>query len=208
MRYLLIIPLLLLAIEGGVQAWRHAPIAPSTAPVFSWKGAPLVTTAPPPFGEALAMCRADRGAELTKPLPDGRKLTVFYFEWDLIELGPFAAVGSHESEVCNVAAGFKLLESGGQRSHTFANGETLTFNYTLLAETNGRPVYVYKLPWIQGFGLWASHTQDRSTRLRTSVLRHSGAGRVLQVGLFGATSEDEAWGVFQREVLDGLEWKR
>jgi len=70
-------PVLLLvflaALEAGVQAWRHGGIAASTAPVFFWKQAPLLTSAPPPFGEALKLYRADRGAEQAIELPEGRK---------------------------------------------------------------------------------------------------------------------------------------
>lgn len=203
----LTVPLLLLAIEGGVQTWRHMGIAPSTAPLFFWKGASLVTSSPTSFGTSLEMYHADRGAEQTKELPDGCKMTLFYFEWDSIDLGPFCDVGLHQAEVCNVRhGGFKLLQKGGSRTYTAANGETLNFSYTLLAEPDDDPVYVYKLPWIQGFGFFETITQDRVTRLRSSFIRHRGAARVLEAGIFGAASEDEAWNLFQREVLDKLEW--
>jgi hypothetical protein len=205
----LIIPLLLLAIEGGVQAWRYVGDIPSTAPVFYWKGAELLTTAPPPFGYALELYRADRGSEMTEMLPNGRKLTFFYFEWDSIKLGSFNEIGGHPAEVCNVEHGsFKLLQSGGKRTHKFDNGEAMRFDYTLLAEPSGKPVHVYKIPWKQGYGTWVDTTLDeRFTRLRQSFLRHSCAARVLEAGIFGAAGEDEAWGLFVREVLDKLEWE-
>ena len=205
--HLLTIIMLLLAIEGGVQAWRHAGIEPSTAPVFRLKGATLLTSAPPPFGNALELYRADRGAEQTRDLPEERKMNLFYFEWDSIELGPLMDVGGHAAEQCNVEFGsFKLLRSGGQRIYKAANGETLYFTCTLLAEPSGKPVYVYKMPWLQGFGLLEGLTQDRAMRLRCSFLRRRGEARVLEAGFFGAASEDEAWGLFEREVLDKLEW--
>ena len=204
----LVIPLLLLAIEGGVQAWRQAGLVPSRAPVFCWKGAELLTTAPPPFGNALALYRADRGAEKTEMLSDGRKMTLFYFEWDRMELGLMVDAGGHKAEECNVVHGsFKLLQSGEKRLHKFQNGETLSFAYTLLAEPSGKQVYVYKIPWLQGFGTLDGQTQDRTTRLRRSFIRHCGAARVLEAGIFGAESEDEAWGLFQSEVLEKLEWR-
>ena len=208
MRFLfLLIPLLLLAIEGGVQAWRQAEIASSTAPVFYWKEAPLLTTAPPPFGAALQNYRADRGAEKTMTLPEGSKMTLFYLEWDRLEVGPIIALSGHEAEICNVAAGFKLLQSGGRRTYHCANGVTLDFDYTLLESRDGKPVHVYKLPWIQGFGTWRVNSSvDRTVRLRRSFLRHSGAARVIEAGIFGTTSEDDAWRLFQREVLAKLEW--
>ena len=204
----LVVPLVLLGIEGGVQAWRHSEIAVATAPVFEWKGAELLTTAAPPFGAALKLYRADRGAELTQLLDEGRKLTVFYFEWDRLELGPLIDAGGHAAEQCNVEYGsFKLLQSGGHRVYQAANGTSLTFDYTLLAGPDGTPVHVYKIPWLQGYGALEGLTQNRATRLRGSFLRHSGAARVLEAGIFGAASEDEAWRLFQREVLDGLEWR-
>ena len=205
----LLIPLLLLVIEGGVQAWRHVKPAPSTAPVFYWRDAPLLTSSPPPFGRALEMYRADRGAEQTKELPEGRKMTLFYFEWDSVDLGLFCVVGGHSAEMCNVEYGsFKLLGNGGKRVYKAANGETLHFNYTLLAEPGGKQVYVYKLPWIQGYGEWVSITSyDRIALIRRSFLRHRGQGRVLEAGIFGAASEEEAWGLLQREVLAKLVWE-
>jgi len=202
-----LIPLLILAIEGGVQAWRFVGKTPPTTSVFCWKGEELVTTAPPPFGRALEAYRADRGANKMVTLPDGQKMTLFYFEWDRIDLGPFIDVGGHDAEVCNVRfAGFKLLQGGGHRTYRYENGEALCFNYVLLADPDGKPVYVYKIPWIQGYGAWVE-PKDRFSRLRRSFIRHCGAARVLEAGFFGAASEDEAWGLFQREVLEKLERK-
>jgi hypothetical protein len=196
----------LLLLEIWIFAWnRAAPV--SDAPVFYWREAPLLTNAPPPFGQALELYRANRGAEQTRTLPGGRKLTVFYFEWDNMDLGPVCAVGGHSPEMCNVKYGsFKLLQGGGQRTHTFANGEKLCFNHTLLADPNGKQVHVYKLPWMQGFGLWVDPSENRSARLWYSLLRHRGAGRVLEAGLFGTANEDEAWSLFQQEVLNKLQW--
>ena len=206
---LLLLIIFLAALEAGALAWRHVGITPSTAPVFNWKGAPLITSAPPPFGDALKVYRADRGAEQTKELSNGLTMTLFYFEWDKIELGPFSIVSGHEPELCNVGPGsFKLLQKGRQRIYTAANGETLRFNYTSLAAPNGKPVQVYKMPWIQGFGTWVDlAANDRTTRIHRSFLRHLGQARVLEAGIFGTTSEDEAWALFQREVLAKLEWR-
>ena len=200
--------LFLAALEAGVLTWRrNVPV--STAPVFSWKGAPLLTSAPPPFGDALRLYRADRGTEQSIELPEGRKVSLFYFEWDNIELGPIIDIEDHPAEVCNVEHGsFKLLPGGGYRKYTSPNAETLAFDSTWLADQNNKPVFVYKMSWIQGFGGWAgAKPDDYFTRLRRSFLRGQGAGRVLEVGIFGATNEDEAWGLVQSEVLAKLEWQ-
>ena len=198
----------LVILEAGILAWqKFAPV--SSAPVFSWREEPLLTKAPQPFGQALTLYRADRGAEQTKQLSEGRSLTVFYFEWDNIDLGPFSDVGGHSAEMCNVMYGsFKLLQAGAQRTHTFANGEKLCFNYTLLADPNGKQVHVYKIPWMQGFGMRVDPSKNRAAHIWYSLLHHRGAGRVLEAGLFGAASEDEAWTLFQREVLAKLQWSR
>ena len=155
------------------------------------------------------MYRADRGAEQTKELPDGRKMTLFYFEWDSVDAGPFTEISGHKAEQCNVDFGsFKLLKTGDQRMHTFTNGEALCFNYTLLADPKGSSVHVFKIPWIQGFGAWQmDSSRDRTVRLRRSFLCHRGAARVLEAGIFGAASEEDAWGLFEREVLEKLEWR-
>ncbi|MEI6178849.1 MAG: hypothetical protein WCS43_18295, partial [Verrucomicrobiota bacterium] len=193
-------------LEIGILTWRWAaPV--SDAPVFSWRELPLLTSAPPPFGQALTLYRADRGAEQTKELPGGRSLTVFYFEWDNIDLGPFSNVGGHSAEMCNVRYGsFKLLKAGEQRTHTFANGEKLCFNHTLMADPNGTQIHVYKTPWMQGFGKWVNPADNRFARLWYSLLRHRGAGRVLEAGLSGIADESEAWSIFQQEVLAKLQW--
>jgi hypothetical protein len=200
--------LFLVVLEAGVALWQHN-IPVSTAPVFSYPPAVANFGKSATLAPAIEMYRADRGAELTKDLPDGRKMTIFYFEWDKVKLGPFSIVGGHDTELCNVEYGsFKLLQKGKQRIHTAANGETLRFNYTLLAESNGKPVYVYRMPWIQGFGTWVNlGMNDRTTRVRRALFRQQGEARVLQGGISGVASEDEAWGLFQREVLDRLEWK-
>lgn len=189
--------------------WRHASIDTSRAPVFKWTGAPLVTSAEPPFGKALKIYRADRGAEQRTNLPEGRSIKVFYFEWDSIEAGPLIAISAHEAEVCNVAAGFKVLEAEEPRPVISAGGEALEFRYTKLEQADGQFVYVYKMPWVQGIGAWnVDSAHDRFLRLRRSFIRHRGAARVLQAGIFGAASEQEAWALFEREVLARLTWVR
>jgi len=198
----------LLLQETGILTLRWAaPV--SKAPVFSWREKTLLSKAPPPFGQALTMYRADRGAEQLMQLPEGRSLTVFYFEWDNIDLGLFCDVGGHPAEMCNVEYGsYKLLQAGGQRTHTFPNGEKLRFNYTRLADPTGKQVHVYKIPWMQGFGMRVDPWKNRAAHLWYSLLRHRGVGRVLEAGLFGTANEDEAWSIFQHEVLDKLQWSR
>jgi len=202
----LLVPLLLLSIEGGVNAWRNAEIEPSKAPLFCWKGAELLTKAPPELEHAFRDYRPDRGAERKMMLPNGRRMTIFYFEWDQMNVSPVMLSGGHEAEVCGAAEGFKVIQTGGHRSHKFSNGETLTFDFTLLAEPNDMPVYIYKISWVQGYGTLEMKLNDRAGRIQRSFLRHRGASRVLEAGIFGAANEDEAWATFQHEVLEKLVW--
>jgi len=203
----LLIPFSLLTIEAGIQCWRRMGIEPSTAPLLNWSGE-LQTSAPPPFGRALKAYNADRGTEKILDLLDGRSIKVFYFEWDNVEAGPFSAISGHESEICNVAAGFKLLSTGDLRRYDAGTGGILEFRHTALAAANGRTVHVYKMPWLQGLGAWSTESfRSRGLRVRRSFIRHRGAARVLQGGIFGAASEQEAWELFEHEVLKTLQWK-
>jgi hypothetical protein len=202
-----LVPAVLLAIEGGVQIWRHAELTPSEAPVFNWRGAELVSKADGSFGQALDMYRADRGAETLVKLDEGRSLKIFYFEWDVMETGPFADVGSHDAEVCNVAAGFKLIRTGHLNTYQPKGYEPLDFRCTVLAQPTGEIVYVFKLPWIQGVGAWqVGSSRDRTLRLKRSFIRHQGQARVLEAGVYGAASEEEAWDLVVNEILEKLEW--
>jgi hypothetical protein len=206
---LLLIPLALLLVEGGVQAWRRAGLDPSTAPVFSWDGAELLspTAASGRFAVALNVYRADRGSQQVIELPGGRTMELTYLEWDDVETGPFAEMAGHEPEVCNAASGFKILQTGVPRECAAGDGKSFLFHYTAMESPTGKRVHVYKMPWVQGIGPWhIDSSRDRSLRLQRSFFRHRGAARVLQVGVSGTESEAEAWETFQREVLDRLEW--
>lgn len=128
-RITILIIAFLVALEAGVALWRHnVPV--STAPVFYWKEEPLLTTAPPPFGDALNLYRANRGAEQTKELPEGRKMTVFYFEWDRVDAGPLMNIGEHLPEVCNTAAGFILESREPNRVFEASGHSPLVFDTT------------------------------------------------------------------------------
>lgn len=204
----LLIPVVLVLVEGGVQWWRNADLTPSKAPVFAWRGAELVSTAPAPFGDALKIYHADRGAEIKTPLADGRSLNLFYFEWDQMETGPFADIGGHDAEVCNVAAGYTMIRTGALRTYRPPGEEPLVFRCTVLAEPSGKTVYVFKLPWIQGVGEWhVNSSSDRWLRFKRSFIRHRGEARVVEAGVFGADDEDEAWNLVVKEILEKLEWR-
>lgn len=197
----------MLAIEGGVQGWRHSAFEASEDPIFNWRGSELVSTAPAPFGEALKIYHADRGSEKKWPLADGRSINLFYFEWDEMETGPFADIGGHDAEVCNVAAGYHMVRTGSLRTYVPPGQKPLVFRTTVLSEPSGKIIYVFKLPWIQGVGEWhVNSSSDRWLRFKRSFIRHRGQARVVEAGVFGAESEEEAWQIVIKEVLNPLEW--
>jgi hypothetical protein len=204
----LILLISLLALEGGVQLWRHNAPPASDGPVFFWKDAELVTEAEPPFGQALEMYEADRGMQTFRSIEGGGRLQTMYMEWDDLEAGPFADLGGHESEVCNLTAGFTILESRVPRVFTAPGAPPLEFHYARLADPSGRPVHAYKMPWFQGLGPWhIDSSRDRSLRLKRSFLRHRGAARVIQFGVSGIANEGDAWNLVQSELRDRLEWR-
>ncbi len=204
----LILIFLILAAEAGVQLWRHYDLKASTDPVFFWKDAELVTRSDPTFGRALDVYRADRGMEAFRNLPAGARLQTFYIEWDGVEAGPFIDVSGHETDYCNVAAGFTLLEADVPRIFEIPGRPPFEFYYTRLADPSGKIVHAYKMPWIQGIGAWQINSAyNRSLRLQRSFLRHRGAARVIQFAVSGVASEEEAWAIVQRELQDRLEWR-
>jgi hypothetical protein len=207
----------LAALEVGVALWRlNVPV--STAPVFYWKDAPLLTTAPPPFGRALELYRADRGAEQTQELPNGRKMTIFYFEWDQLKINPVMNLALHAPEVCNSIAGFKLLEVLPNRSYQASGQEPLAFDCTHFTGPTGRDVYIFKMVWMQGYGCLrmreegpgAAPLQEgahRFARLKNSFVRHSGAGRIVEAAVFNASDAEQAWQTFREQALDRIIWQ-
>jgi hypothetical protein len=198
----------ILLAEAGVQFWRHREIPVSAAPVFSLPGVELLRTAEPPFGAALEQYRADCGAMHSIALPEGKRIDLFYFEWDAMDVGPLSDVLAHDAEVCNVAAGFDVVTTGRIFRYDAGAGGMLDFRHTELDDGSGQRIHVFKLPWVQGIGaMHIGSYRDRFIRLERSFIRHRGSARVLQAGVFGAADADEAWRIVQAELLAGLDWQ-
>jgi hypothetical protein len=207
-RFSLLLVLVLVLAGGGLALWRHLPIAPSTAPVFSYPAAAARFDQGGEFASSIEIYHADRGAECKLTAPDGSQISVFYFEWDQVKAGPMIAATGHAPEQCNVAAGFKLLEVTANRTYQAGGQLPLVFDCTHFADSGGRDVFVFKMFWMQGLGTRSLREGDsRIERLKSSSIRHAGAARVLQGGVSGARDADHAWQVFQSEVLQKLEWK-
>lgn len=204
-----LIALLLLG-EAAVAVWRNLPIEPSTAPVFSFPPAAENFEKPGKLATAVSLYGADRGAEWHHTAPDGSRLTVFYFEWDDFHSGyqSINDIAIHAPEVCNTSVGFELQEILPERTLNTEGQESLRFDNTRFIDPTGRTVFMFKMVWLQGRGSLAfrEHGWDRVARLQNSFLRHQGAARVLQAGVFNAQDADHAWQTFRTQVLDHLKW--
>ena len=206
----------LAALEAGVLAWRH-DVPLSTAPVFSYPPAVPLFGKSATLAPAIEMYRADRGAECKLTAPDNSRLTVLYFEWDQMKISPVMNFTFHAPEVCNAAAGFKLLEVLPNRSYAPPGHEPLAFDCTHFADPSGRDVFMFKVVWLQGFGCMRMREEgpgarpivegkERFARLKNSFIRHSGAARIVEAGVFDARDAEQAWQTFREQVLDQLVW--
>ena len=204
---IVLISLLILG-EGAVALWRHLHIEPATAPVFTFPPAAQNFGESANFAPVVQIYGADRGAEWKHTAKDGTGLTVFYFEWDKVEVGPIMDVVGHSPDECNVAAGFTLQEILPHRSYEVPGQPPLVFDATHFTDPSGRSVHMFKMPWIQGLGARKLREgAERMQRLQMSFARHIGAARVLQAGVFDAPDADHAWQTFRTVVLDQLQWR-
>ena len=81
LRRLALILIAILALgEGALALWRHLPIEPSTAPVFSFPPAAENFGKSAKFAPVVEIDGAVRGAEWKYTAGDGTGLTVFYFK--------------------------------------------------------------------------------------------------------------------------------
>jgi len=198
-----------LVLESSLAGWWWWSGVPSSDPVFSLPVAADRFGKTPALAKAQAKYGADRAAELDYLTPDGTALTVQYFEMDRMESGPAMGFAAHPAEECNVRLGYKFLGIDPSRTYLGPQGAPLRFDCTRFADGNGKPVFMFKIAWIQGAGAWQVRNEgsDRIERLRRSFVRHTGAARVMLAGVFNAADGEHAWQAFCGQVLDRLEWK-
>lgn len=207
-RLALILIVLVLMGEAAVSMWRYLPMPSATAPVFSFAPATERFEEPGSLAPLVEIYGADRGAEWFTTAADDTRLTLFFFEWDQIEAGPVMELAGHSPDECNVAAGFTLQGILTPRTYEVPGQPPLVFDATHFTDPAGRSVHMFKLAWIQGLGSRELREgSNRLLRLRNSFLRHTGAARVVQAGVFDARDADHAWQTFRTQVLDHLEWK-
>jgi len=178
-------------------------------PVFDWTGGAGGVDRSGDPGHAYAMneYEADRGRRVDLELGDGRSVQVSMLEWDYIEDGPLTTVRQHAPEICNVAAGFKFV--GREAPRVWDAGQRVEFDSTQFSGPGGQTVYLFKSAWMAGLGNLTFETAkfSRLDRLLIALRHRAGAARVMQVGVFGAGSSDEAWGICEREVLAFCAWR-
>jgi len=183
------------------------PEAVSSAPVFHLAKGEGAGESAKGFEQALAVYKADRGWQREIARKDQTSLTTFYFEWDRVGTGPLMSFTYHSPEVCNVASGLTFEGKRPTRVQTFSNGQKLSFDATAFKTPNGLPVHVFKATWLQGVGgLELRQEYNRIERLREMYGRQVGQARVLEGGIFGASDDNQAWEVFQDEVLSQVQW--
>jgi hypothetical protein len=208
-RFALLAVLILILLESGLAAWWFISRTPSTAPVFSLPAAIARFDQAEGLTGALAKYRADRAAEIRFTIPDGGHLTVLYLEWDRIASGPAMGFAAHPAEECNTGLGYRFLGISPNRVYESPGGTALRFDCTRFVDLSGKPLFMFKIAWIQGVGAWQMRDegQHRIERLRRSLVRRTGAARILQGGVFGARDADHAWRIFRERVLDQLVWR-
>lgn len=199
----------LLLFEGALAGWWWWSGVPSNAPVFVLPDAAERFGKTPALAEALEKYRADRAAEMDYQGPDGVRVRVQYYELDRVESGPAMALAAHPAEECNVGLGYRFLGVDPARVYQGERGTPLKFDCTRFADGSGKPVFMFKIAWIQGVGAWQVRNEgaERVERLRRSFVRRTGAARVLLAGVFEAADADQAWHSFCVQVLDRLEWQ-
>ena len=138
----------------------------------------------------------------------GRKLSVNYFEWNNTDKSGLSHVFGHQPEVCMGNLGKKVQAYLESRSHKI-DGHDLVFDATEFRDEKDKPLYIFKLGWAEGMegmnllrDVPGSGDSLRSFKVK-SVLgrwfpRHA---RVLMIGVYGASSDQEAWELLDRKVL-------
>lgn len=212
-----VVIIFLALLEAGVALWRHnVPL--STAPVFSYPPAVANFGNSATLAPAIEMYRADRAAECKLTAADNTRVTVLYFEWDQMKISPVMSLTYHAPEVCNAKLDYKLLNVLPNRHFEAPGQSPLAFDCTHFTDRSNTDVYIFKVVWIQGYGCIPIREdgsdarpivegEHRFTRIRNSFVRHSGAARILEAGVFGARDANHAWQTFREHVLDQLVWR-
>ena len=197
---------LLIGGETVVRTWHLRNVSASDAPTFRWVAEDLSLRPPDPASMEYQTYRFDRSSHVKIDEKRGRSLQVIYMEWDRIEAGPFIEFSLHPAEICNEKIGYKLIRHEAPRSFEALGSHPLLFDVTHFHNPAGEVVYMFRTAWIQGLGSWQLKDQSRQNRLRRTLTRHAGNGRIIHAAVFGSESVDEAWSLMRAHVLEKLVW--
>ena len=196
------------ASEAAVRAWLALRPPGQTTPVYDWTGGEGANdrSGDEAFLFAVRTFQPDHARWVELAPSPGVSVQVQIMGWDNAEDALRIAIKGHAPEICNVAAGFTFV--GREQPRVWEGGQRVDFDATAFRSPTGQTVYVFRNAWMAGQGnLSLESALSRSERLRGSIRRRAGAARVMQVGVFGAGSSDEAWGICERNVLGECVWK-
>lgn len=195
--------------EAAVLLFRGLPRKGGDGAVYSWVDkAAAVPVEDYNTKMAREAYRSDRGGQWKVDSNGEKRVSIYYFEWDELETAPTMVLDGHHAELCNEAAGFKLLERLPSRFLEAPDGDKVEFDFTRFKDPAGHVVYLFKNVWLANTGNWDLRHKSRGKRLQLSFVRRKDAARVLQAGVYSARDADEAWEIFRSEILSHLAWNQ
>ncbi len=210
------IPAAVLLVEAAAWFWMHP----------HREGDPVVMPAYrfPPEGEAARLdpegitkvkeaLGCDDGLQGMIRGQDGSLLSVAFFEWNKSQSARMSEVLAHMPEVCMGAGGADLEERYPSRRVPYGDFD-LIFDSTRFRGENGRPTFIFKAPWIEGFrdmdlrqGPYGHTWQEDKRRFRLLAVKNRFKpryARVLMASVRGVETEEAAWEAFRREILENV----
>ncbi|MDF1714661.1 MAG: hypothetical protein P1U90_20685 [Akkermansiaceae bacterium] len=142
---------------------------------------------------------------------EGRRISLNYFEWDHLGDTGLGVALHHSPDVCMGNQGNEVQSFLANRAFDL-DGHQLIFDSTQFEGEEGMPLYIFKLVWVEGLEgmnlLRDVDTKERKFKLNSVVERWSPKhARVLMLGVFGTKSDEDAWGLVEREVLPDLTFR-
>ena len=133
----------------------------------------------------------------------GAKINVNYFEWNHGCRGFYG----HQPEVCMKSVGNGVVAFLPERRVTVENSEVV-FDVTEFTDEAGRPLFVFKLSWMEereGINhLRSLRSAVHTQRILNATKRIRPNARVLMLGVFGAEDEQAAWNLVETLIIDDL----
>jgi hypothetical protein len=144
--------------------------------------------------EARSILRYTDGDSAVIEWPGGLKWQLFFFRWEPGKASAQLAT-MHRPEICLPAAGFKFVSKIAD-TEIEAGGAAFSFDGSIF-EADGSQMYIFRCLWEDqpALGLSQSRRFDLSVmgRLKSSWYGRRNLGqKLLQVGIVGAKSEEEA----------------